>query len=93
MTQTAVRILIVDDHPVVREGVALCIATQPDLEVCGEAEDRIRAMEMIAATRPKLAIVDLTLKRSHGMELIKDNISRFLKGEPMLNVVDKVKGY
>ncbi len=40
--------------------------------MCGEADDRFRALELIAATRPHLAIVDLTLKHSHGMELIKD---------------------
>jgi DNA-binding NarL/FixJ family response regulator len=65
-------ILLVDDHPMVRERLAEVIQREPDLAVCGEAEDRIRAMEMIAATHPKLAIVDLTLKKSHGMELIKD---------------------
>ena len=68
----AQRILLVDDHPMVRERLAEVIQREPDLVVCGEAEDRFRAMELIAATRPHLAIVDLTLKRSHGMELIKD---------------------
>src|SRR5690242_20201563 len=66
------RILLVDDHPMVRERLTEVILREPDLIVCGEAEDRIQAMEKIAATRPHLAIVDLTLKRSLGMELIKD---------------------
>src|SRR5204862_4020215 len=48
-----------------------------DLEVCGEAEDRFRALELVAAKRPHLAIVDLTLKRSHGMELVKDIRSQY----------------
>ena len=70
-TQTS-RVLLVDDHPMVRERLAEVIQREPDLIVCGEAEDRIRALELVASTRPQLAIVDLTLKRSHGMELIKD---------------------
>jgi DNA-binding NarL/FixJ family response regulator len=65
-------ILLVDDHPMVRERLAEVIGREPDLAVCGEAEDRFQAMEKIAAACPALAIVDLTLKRSHGMELIKD---------------------
>ena len=68
----ALRILLVDDHPMVRERLAEVIKREPDLTVCGEAEDRFQALELVAATRPHLAIVDLTLKRSHGIELIKD---------------------
>ena len=68
----AARILLVDDHPMVRERLAEVIQRESDLVVCGEAEDRIRAMELIASTRPQLVIVDLTLKRSHGLDLIKD---------------------
>jgi len=74
--QNLKRILLVDDHPMVRERLTEAILREPDLTVCGEAEDRFQAMEKIAATRPDLAIVDLTLKRSHGMELIKDIRSR-----------------
>ena len=66
------RILLVDDHPMVRERLAEVIQREPDLTVCGEAEDRATALERIAATHPHLAIVDLTLKQSHGIELIKD---------------------
>ena len=71
------RILLVDDHPMVRERLTEVIQREPDLAVCGEAEDRFRALELIAATRPHLAIVDLTLRRSQGMELIKDIRSRY----------------
>jgi DNA-binding NarL/FixJ family response regulator len=66
------RVLLVDDHPMVRERLAEAIQREPDLTVCGEAESRPQAMEIIAATRPHLAIIDLTLKNSHGLELIKD---------------------
>jgi DNA-binding NarL/FixJ family response regulator len=68
----ATRVLLVDDHPMVRERLAQVIGEEPDLAVCGEAEDRFGAMNVIEATRPHLVIVDLTLKGSHGMELIKD---------------------
>ena len=71
------KILLVDDHPMVRERLAEAISRELDLKVCGEAEDRFQAMEKIAAARPDLAIVDLTLKRSHGMELIKDIHSQY----------------
>jgi DNA-binding NarL/FixJ family response regulator len=74
--QNLKRILLVDDHPMVRERLTEAILREPDLTVCGEAEDRFQAMEKIAATEPHLAIVDLTLKHSHGMELIKDIRSR-----------------
>ena len=66
------RILIVDDHPLVRLSLREFIRREKDLEVCGEAEDREQALTAAEATKPHLAIVDLTLKSSNGMELIKD---------------------
>jgi len=73
---TKLRVLLVDDHPMVRERLAAAIHEQPDLVVCGEAEDRFTALDLIESTKPHLAIVDLTLKQSHGLELIKDIRSR-----------------
>ena len=67
-----VKILIVDDHPLVRERLAEVIHEEDDLTVCGEAESRSQALEVLQATGPDLMIVDLTLKESHGLELIKD---------------------
>ena len=67
-----VRILLVDDHPLVRESLKIMIRGEPDLAVCGEAEDREQALEFAAAGEPNMALVDLTLKNSHGLELIKD---------------------
>ena len=64
-------IAIVDDHPLVREGLAARISAQPDMEVCGEADDIESAMEMIAAKRPALVIVDIALRDGHGIDLIK----------------------
>src|SRR6516164_3588956 len=65
------RVLIVDDHPAVREALALRIGLQRDLEVCGEAEDMIEALRLVAETRPHLAVVDIKLKTGDGIELIK----------------------
>src|SRR5882724_1626910 len=63
------RILVVDDHPMVREWLAQMIRREPDLSVCGEADDAAHALESIAMLKPDMAIVDLTLKDSHGTEL------------------------
>lgn len=66
------RILLVDDHPLVREGLAEVLGREPDLVICGEAESRQQALELIPTAKPDLAIIDLALKKSHGLELIKD---------------------
>jgi len=66
------KILIVDDHPIVRRGLTQLINQEEDLVVSGEAEDAYQAMEAIKAQMPDMAIVDISLKDSSGMELIKD---------------------
>ena len=66
------RILLVDDHPLVRERLAEAINRESDLIVCAEAEDRAGALQVIRSAQPHLVIVDLTLKNSEGMDLIKD---------------------
>jgi DNA-binding NarL/FixJ family response regulator len=66
-----VKILLVDDHPLVREGVANLINQQPDLEVCGAAGDEPQALELIGATQPDVAVVDISLENGSGLELIK----------------------
>jgi DNA-binding NarL/FixJ family response regulator len=66
------RILLVDDHPLVRERLGEVINREADLAVCAEAEDCVAAIESIKATDPHLVIIDLTLKNSDGLELIKD---------------------
>ena len=66
-----VSIAIVDDHPLVREGLAARICAQPDMEVCGEAEGIESALELIMIKRPALVIVDIALRDGHGIDLIK----------------------
>ena len=69
--QTPVKILIVDDHPLVREGMAMHISAERDLEVCGEATMEDEALALVRETNPDLVIVDISLKSGHGIELIK----------------------
>jgi DNA-binding NarL/FixJ family response regulator len=66
------RVFLVDDHPLVREWLTNLIHRQPDLVVCGETENASRALQAIAASKPDVAIVDLSLKDSSGIELIKN---------------------
>ena len=66
------RILVVDDHPMVRERLAEAINRERDLKVCGEAEDNRHAMDLIANVKPDMAVIDLSLKGSYGLELLKD---------------------
>ncbi len=67
-----IRILIVDDHPIVRQGLAELINHEDDLTVCGQAEDAPQAMKDIRTLKPDMAIVDISLKETSGIELIKD---------------------
>ena len=60
-----------DDEPVVRRGLRLLFGAKPDLEVCGEAGSEHEALEGILASRPNLAIVDLSLREGDGLALIK----------------------
>jgi DNA-binding NarL/FixJ family response regulator len=71
------RIFLIDDHPLVREGLANLINGQHDLVVCGEAEDSAGAISGIAKTRPDVALVDISLKNESGLELVKNLESQF----------------
>ena len=65
------RVLIVDDHPAVREALAFRIGRQSDLQVCGEAADVAEALRLLAKTQPDVAVVDISLKTGNGIDLIK----------------------
>ena len=60
-----------DDHPLIREGLRARLGSQPDLEICGEESAVNEALVSIRATDPDLVIVDLALRNSHGLDLIK----------------------
>jgi DNA-binding NarL/FixJ family response regulator len=70
---TAVKrtVLIVDDHPIVRHGIAQLISDEPDLEVCAEAESAPAALEAMRRHRPSIALLDISLQGTNGIELIK----------------------
>ncbi|HEY5914817.1 MAG TPA: response regulator transcription factor [Verrucomicrobiae bacterium] len=71
------RIVLVDDHPAVREGLAESINRESGLAVCGQADDRVAALRVIESTNPDLVVLDLTLKSSSGLELLKDIHARW----------------
>ncbi len=71
MTQKA-KVLLVDDHPLVREWLANLINQQSDLEVCGEADNAPKALQMIGVVNPAVAIVDISMEGGSGLELIKN---------------------
>ncbi len=70
------RILIVDDHPLVRTGFAQLIGDCPDMEVCGEAGNMAEALKLVDRTQPDLAIIDLSLAGGSGLDLIEHIKSR-----------------
>jgi DNA-binding NarL/FixJ family response regulator len=67
----ATKVLIVDDHPAVREGLTVRIAAQPDLEVFGEAADTDQAMQLLEAARPDVVVVDIQLETGNGLDLVQ----------------------
>jgi DNA-binding NarL/FixJ family response regulator len=71
------RVFIVDDHPVVRDGLKNLIEQEEDLMVCGEAADASTALEEIPKTSPDVALIDLTLEHTSGLELVKDIRSQY----------------
>ncbi len=72
-----IRILIVDDHPIVRQGLAELVNHEVDLAVCGQAEDSHEAMGAVRELEPDTVVVDISLKETSGLELIKDIHSQY----------------
>jgi len=71
------RVFFVDDHPLVREWLASMVALEPDFEVCGQAGDATAALAAVPQARPELMVVDLSLPRSSGLELLKNIREQF----------------
>ena len=83
MSDSMTRIAVVDDHPLFRERLCQLINNEPDMEVCGEAESAEQALRLIRSARPDLAIVDIALKSSSGLELIR-SVKALSIGVPVL---------
>ena len=71
------RVLLVDDHPILRAGLRKLIDHEPDMMVCGEAEDGPKAFELAGTVQPDVAVIDISLKGSNGIELIKNLKARY----------------
>jgi len=65
------KVFLVDDHPIVRQGLGLLINREPDLFVCGEAEDAPSALQRMASAQPDLMVIDISLDGPDGLELLK----------------------
>lgn len=65
-------VVLVDDHPIMRHGLAQLVRAEAGLEVCGEAGSAKEGLEVVARLKPDLAIIDLTLPDKNGLELVKD---------------------
>ena len=79
VTETKIRILIADDHPMLREGVAAVIQLQPDMELVGEAENGANAVECFRRLRPDVTLMDLQMPGLNGVEAIKAIRAEFPK--------------
>ena len=66
-----IRVLLADDHTIVRQGVRLCLEAMGDIEVVAEAEDGQEAVQLASQLRPDVAVVDLTMPRLNGVEAIR----------------------
>jgi len=75
--KTKTQVLLVDDHPIVRKGIAELINNEPDLAVCGEAANMQEAMSLATKLKPGLLVVDISLDGNNGVELMKN-----LSGRP-----------
>jgi DNA-binding NarL/FixJ family response regulator len=71
-----IRVFVVDDHPIVRQGLSQLINREPDLSVCGEAEDARTALDALGPAKPDIVIVDVSLDGPDGIELLKTIRSR-----------------
>ncbi len=83
LLNTRIKIFIVEDHPVFRMGLKELILQEKDMYVCGDADDAETAWRLIKKTEPDIIIVDLLLKNSNGIDLIKD-IKKIMHDIPVL---------
>jgi DNA-binding NarL/FixJ family response regulator len=83
MSAASIRLLLVDDHPLVRDGLNARLSTQPGIEVVGEAGDAAEALRQVAACRPTLVLLDVGMREVNGIELA----AQLLANDPALKVL------
>ncbi len=83
--KSVAKILIVDDHPMMRKGLAVQISSEPELEVCGEADNVAAALRLVDELYPALVIVDISLKTGNGIDLVKRIRARHPKMKMLVN--------
>jgi DNA-binding NarL/FixJ family response regulator len=66
------RVLLVDDHPITRQGIGMLVNQEPNLTVCGETDNAPKALDLITQLSPDLAVIDISLKTISGLELVKN---------------------
>lgn len=66
-----IRVLLIDDHAILRQGLGQLINQEPDMMVCGEADEAPKGFEAVGALKPDVAVVDISLKGGNGLELVK----------------------
>src|ERR1700754_4842739 len=71
MSKGSIRILTVDDHPILREGIAAILAAEPDFELVGEANNGREAVDQFRAHRPDVTLMDLQMPQMNGIEAIR----------------------
>jgi DNA-binding NarL/FixJ family response regulator len=81
--QGKIRVLLIDDHAILRQGLAQLINQEADMMVCGEAEEAPKGFEAVGTLKPDVAVVDISLKGGNGLELVK-SIKASQPGLPML---------
>ena len=82
----AVRILLVDDHPIVRQGLRTLLEARPGWEVVGEASDGVEALDKVEALQPDVVVPDVTMPRMNGLEACRSIQKRKLDGLEVLFV-------
>jgi DNA-binding NarL/FixJ family response regulator len=71
------KVLLVEDHPILRQGLTRMINQEADMSVCGEAEDAGKAFDLVGQLSPDIAVVDISLKGSNGIEFVKNVKARY----------------
>ncbi|MFA5183678.1 MAG: response regulator transcription factor [Syntrophales bacterium] len=74
-----IKILVADNHPIVRQGLALLLSGEPDMEVVGEAEDCFSTLRLIPDLSPHVVIMDISMPDLNGVEATREILSRFPK--------------